>query len=293
MICNQCPRQCGADRANNFGFCRSEWEINLARAAPHFWEEPCISGDRGSGTVFFTGCNLGCIYCQNKDISRGGKKGKNISPEKLAHIFEELKQKGVHNINLVTGAHFTDGIIQAMDISAPLPFVYNSSGYESLDTIKKFSNRISIWLPDFKYADSNLAKHFSNAENYPRVALEAILQMYRSVGKFELDENGLMKKGLIIRHLILPGHIDNTKAVIDIVCDNFPKSSVMFSLMSQYTPPEEPITEYPELNRRISQKEYDEAYSYMLKKGIYNAYVQELSSAKKEYTPDFDLTGVI
>lgn len=288
MICNGCPRNCGIDREIAKGFCGSGENIRISRAAPHFWEEPCISGTKGSGTVFFSGCNLRCVFCQNAEISRNGEHGTEVDEKKLAAIFDELKSMGVHNINLVTPTHFADKILKAMEISSPLPFVYNSGGYESTDTIKKFDKKINIWLPDFKYADPYLAYEFSAAKDYPQIALSAILQMYKQAGRYVIENDGLMKSGVIIRHLILPGHLENTKAVIDTICDNFPKNSVKISLMSQYTPPKKYIEKYPELNRRLTEEEYGSVIEYALKKGLYDAYIQELSSAKEEYTPPFD-----
>lgn len=252
------------------------------------WEEPCISGKNGSGTVFFSGCNMGCVFCQNSEIS-SKRYGKHISEERLWEIFEELKNQGAENINLVTPTHYTEKLANALNIHPQLPVVWNSSAYENVDSLKFLRGKVDVFLPDFKFSDKKLAEKYANAPNYPQKATEAIKEMYSQRGNYVI-ENGIMKSGVIIRHLVLPNNLENTYGVIDWVADNFKKGEVKFSLMSQYTP----YTSLPfeELNRRLTKREYILARNYMLKRGITDGYVQELSSAKEEYTPSFDLSGV-
>ena len=260
----------------------------IARADLHFWEEPPISGDNGSGTVFFSGCNLQCVYCQNVKISRG-KFGKEITVEELKEIYKELISKGAHNINLVTATHFADAVIKSLDTPLSVPVVYNCGGYESIETLRKLDGKINIYLPDMKYADNDLAIKYSKAPDYFEIAQKAILEMYRQTGDYVLDENGIMQSGVIIRHLILPNHLDNTKRVIDWVKNTFKSGQVMFSLMSQFTPMDGCNT--PLLDRRLTQNEYDEIEEYLFDSGIEDGFMQELSSAKEEYIPPFNLGG--
>ncbi len=285
--CEQCPRQCGVDRENNCGFCGVTNGFKIARAGLHRWEEPCISGKNGSGTVFFSGCNMGCVFCQNSSISTK-KFGKYVTEERLKEIFSELKAQGAENINLVTPTHYTEQLAKILD-TRPLPAVWNSSAYENTETLKLLDGKADIYLPDFKFSDGKISAKYANAPDYPQKAKDAIKEMFRQRGKYVI-ENGVMKSGVIIRHLVLPDNLENTYGVIDWVADNFKKGEVKFSLMSQYTP----YTELPfaELNRRITRIEYISARNYMLKKGITDGFVQELSSAKEEYTPSFDLSGV-
>lgn len=286
--CNICPRKCGADRSKNTGVCSVGEEIKIARAAPHFWEEPCISGTKGSGTVFFSGCNMKCIFCQNYEISSGGK-GKIVTPERLTEIYYELIEQGVHNINLVTPTHFSKQIIKTLEKPLPVPVVYNSGGYDSVETLRMFEDKVQIYLPDMKYMSSALAEKYSKAKDYPETAKKAIREMFRQTGEFILDDDGIMQKGVVIRHLMLPGQLENTLDVIDWVSDEF-GDKVIFSLMSQFTPNEN--CTLPELQQTITQEEYNKAVDYMYLCGIENAYVQDFSSAKKEYTPPFDFSGV-
>lgn len=274
---------------NGKGFCGVGSSPIVARAALHFWEEPPISGEKGSGTVFFSGCNLGCIFCQNREISKE-KFGKIITVEHLREIYFSLIEQGAHNINLVTPTHFADAVAESLKDPLPVPVVYNCGGYESLETLKKLEGKIQIYLPDLKYADNGLALRYSKAPDYFETATVAIKEMVRQVGKFELDDKGIMKKGVIIRHLILPGQLENTKRVIDWVKENFGEDEVLFSLMSQFTPIS--CCKVDELYRRISQDEYDEIADYLFDSGIENGYMQELSSAKEEYIPPFNLEGV-
>ncbi|MBR3869404.1 MAG: radical SAM protein [Clostridia bacterium] len=286
--CNICPRKCNVDRTLKTGVCGVSDTLKIARAAAHFWEEPCISGTGGSGTVFFSGCNMKCIFCQNYEISSGCL-GKEITVERLCEIYGELVDGGVHNINLVTPTHYAEKILQSLEKPLPVPVVYNSSGYDSTETLKKFEGKIQIYLPDMKYMDSSLAKKYSLAPDYPEKAKDAIREMFRQVGEVVSDEDGIMQKGVIIRHLMLPGEVENTLDVIDWVSSEF-DDKVIFSLMSQFTPNKN--CSISELQKTVSEEEYNKAVDYMYLCGMENAYVQDFSSAKKEYTPPFDLSGV-
>lgn len=292
-FCNICPRKCNAERLplaeNGEGFCGLGGAPRIARAALHFWEEPPISGENGSGTVFFSGCNLGCIFCQNKKISRG-RFGKTVTPERLREIYEELISKGAHNINLVTPTHFADAVLASLEPKLSVPVVYNCGGYESVETLKRFEGKIQIYLPDIKYSDNVLAKKYSAAPDYFETAKAAVKEMYRQTGKYDIGDDGIMKKGVIIRHLILPGQLKNTKKVIDWVKNEFAPGEVLFSLMSQFTPVEGCNTD--ELYRRLTKDEYSEIADYLFESGIEDGFMQELSSAKEEYIPPFDLDGV-
>lgn len=292
FYCDLCPRKCGAERLPDAGegFCGEGLTARVARAAPHMWEEPPISGERGSGAVFFSGCNLRCVYCQNAVISTG-KVGKPVSPERLREIYFELIGQGVHNINLVTGTHFLPAVLASLREPLPVPVVWNSSAYESVEALKSLQGKVQVYLPDMKYADPALAEKYSAAPDYPETAKRAILEMVRQVGPYRLREDGLLKSGVIIRHLVLPRALDNTKAVIRWVAETFGPGEVLFSLMSQYTPMGR-AGEYPEINRRLTREEYDAAVAFMERSGIEDGFYQELSSAREEYTPNFDLTGV-
>lgn len=293
MICNACPRHCGAERSEYTpaGVCSSPALPRIARAAPHFGEEPCISGENGSGTVFFSGCNLRCVFCQNHDISRG-RLGKIVTVERLSDIFLELQDKGVNNINLVTPSHYADAVIKALKAARlSIPVAWNSSGYDSVDTVKRLEGLVQIYMPDLKYMDASLAKRYSAAPDYPEVAKAAIAEMYRQVGDVVLDDDGMMQSGVIIRHLILPDAEANSRAVIDFVADNFPGEAVLFSLMAQFTPM--PDTErFPELQRTVTQEENERMIDYMLLRGIEFGFWQDTASATDDMIPDFDLTGV-
>lgn len=289
MICNLCPRRCGAVRTEEIGegWCRQPSSPVVARAGLHFWEEPTISGTRGSGTVFFTGCVLGCVFCQNGKISHENY-GKPVSVPRLREIFEKLIAQGAHNINLVSPTPYALAIREALAQPLPVPVVWNTGGYERVETLKTLEGRVQVWLPDLKYADSGLAKRYSAAEDYFEAATAAILEMYRQVGDYVI-EDGLLKKGVVIRHLMLPGALNNTKAVMDWVAANFKPGQVLFSLMAQYTP--QPGAEGL-LARRVTKMEYRAAMAYMENLGIVDGYCQDADSARAEYTPDFDLTGV-
>ncbi len=286
MICSICPRACHARREERAGFCAMGPLPVVSRAAPHFWEEPCISGTRGSGAVFFAGCNLRCRFCQNYDISALGR-GKEISLERLRAIFGELKAQGVHNLNLVTGTHFAYAIAQALEEPPGLPVVWNCGGYESAETLRSLEGKVQIYLPDMKYSDDALAGALSQAEDYPTVARAAILEMFRQTGPYELDDEGLLKKGVLIRHLVLPGELDNTFGVLDWIAETFQAGDVLVSLMGQYTP-----NGHGGPDRTLAAEEYRRAADYMAALGLYEGYTQELSSAESTYTPDFDNTGV-
>ena len=293
FTCNLCPRKCNIERKalthSGKGFCNMGENPVITRAALHFWEEPPISGTNGSGTVFFSGCNLKCVFCQNEDISSGCF-GKEITVERLREIYLELINKGAHNINLVTGTHFINAIAKSLEEPLTVPVVYNCGGYESINSLKLLENKVQIYLPDLKYADDELAIKYSDAPDYFEIATNAIKEMYRQVGNCEFDEDGIMTKGVIIRHLILPNNLENTKRVIDWVKENFNDGEVLFSLMSQFTPNK--TCKIPELSRRLTQEEYDEIEDYLFLSGIEDGFMQELSSAKEEYIPPFNLEGV-
>ncbi len=288
--CNLCPRKCGIDRNEKKGFCRAGVGITAARAGLHFWEEPCISGLGGSGTVFFSGCNMGCIFCQNMPVSRGDV-GKEISTDRLREIFSELIELGADNINLVTPTHFVPQIAKALSAERlPVPVIYNTSSYEEVSTLKMLEGLVDVYLPDLKYADSSLARRLSAAPDYPERAVAAIEEMIRQTGAPVFSEDGMIEKGTIVRHLVLPGFIENTFDVTDIFSARFSQRA-LFSLMSQYTPPKKKLI-YPSLNRRLTEEEYRGAVDYMYLSGITDGFLQELSSASEEYTPEFDLSGI-
>lgn len=290
--CSACPRRCGAVRTETSGegVCGMGTLPRLARAAAHMWEEPCISGERGSGAVFFSGCPLKCVFCQNGRISSGGF-GRTVSVSRLREIFLELAASGVHNINLVNPTHYIDSVIEACSGGLPVPLVWNSGGYDTVDSLRRLEGIVDIYLPDMKYALEAPAARYSAAADYPETAKAAVLEMFRQTGPYVMDGDGLLRSGVVIRHLILPGNADNTRAVIDWVASEFGPGDVLFSLMSQYTPCGD-LTGHPELSRRITPEEYEEAIAYLEASGIEDGFYQELSSAEEEYIPDFDLTGV-
>lgn len=293
-ICFDCPRRCGAKRslAERGGFCASGALPRVSRAAPHFGEEPCISGTRGSGAIFFTGCNLRCVFCQNREISRGGGMGRELSVQELRDTMLRLRDEGVHNINLVTPTHYSRSIIEALSgLELGIPVVWNSSGYESVETLRRLEGLVQIYMPDFKYYKPDLARRYSAAPDYPTVAAAAIKEMFRQRGKYELDEDGILRSGVLIRHLILPGQELNAMDVIDFAAEEFPPESVLFSLMSQYTPMSG-LEKHPELSRRVDSETNSLLISYMQRRGISAGYWQETDSATDELIPDFDLTGL-
>lgn len=293
MECYLCPRRCGglreADRGE--GICASPAAVRVARAALHFGEEPCINGSSGAGAVFFTGCALGCVFCQNQEISRGYGPGKILSVEELRELFLSLQDQGAECLDLVTGGQYIPWIAQALEgLSLKIPVVWNSSGYESVESLKRLEGLVQVYMPDFKYWKADLAARYSKAADYPAVAKAAIKEMYRQVGPYELDEKGVMEKGLLIRHLILPQQDLNAMDVMDFVAEEFPSGSVLFSLMSQYTPMPG-LEEYPELLELLDPELNDRLIAYMEKLGL-EGYCQELSAATTEQIPDFDLSGL-
>lgn len=290
--CKICPHKCGVNRLQGKkGRCKSSDKVEISLASLHYFEEPCISGKNGSGTVFFTHCNLNCIYCQNYEISQKGKE-KEITIEHLADIFLNQQRKGAENINLVTPTMYIYQIIEAIKIAKSkgltIPIVYNTNSYENVDSLKQLEGYIDIYLPDLKYYYDDIAKKYSNIDNYFEVATKAILEMYRQVGEPIIDENGMMKKGVIIRHLILPSHIQNSKKIIKWIRDNF-EDKVFISIMAQYFPTY--LAKEDELiNRKLNKKEYKQIEDYIYELNIENGYIQELGTHEEEYVPNFDLS---
>lgn len=288
--CTLCPRRCGVDRTRGqLGFCKMPGQIHAARAGVHYWEEPVISGSFGSGAVFFSGCTLKCAFCQNYDISQENF-GKPLTSAELRAAFERLIDEGVQNVNLVTPTHFLPDILPALEPKLPVPVVYNCGGYESVETLRQLEGKIDVYLPDFKYSDNALAKKLSSAPDYFETASAAILEMYRQVGK-PVIEGDEMKRGVLVRHLVLPGCVDNSLGVLDWVAEHFRSGDILFSLMSQYVPMGR-AAEMPPFDRRITELEYDSVLSYMMLLGIEDGYTQDFSSAERGYTPSFDLTGL-
>lgn len=289
--CALCPRKCGVNRhAGEMGFCKMPAGIRAAHAMVHDGEEPVISGSFGSGAVFFSGCTLGCVFCQNEPISHGGL-GTEISSARLRGIFEALIEEGVQNINLVTPTHFLPDILPALTPKLPVPVVYNCGGYESIDTLRQLEGLVDIYLPDFKYSDRALAKRLSLAENYPEVARAALLEMFRQTGPTETTD-GILTRGVVVRHLMLPGQIENTLGVLDLIAELFPKDAVLLSLMCQYVPTNA-VKTMPPLNRRVTEDEYAAACSWASLLGLQNGYLQNFSAATMEYLPDFSLAGIL
>lgn len=341
MLCNLCPRNCETDRNRNIGYCGMTNELKVARAALHMWEEPCISGENGSGTVFFSGCQLKCIYCQNHNIAIG-KSGKAITIDRLADIFIELQEKGANNINLVTPTHYVPQIIKALDLSRKrglnLPVVYNTSSYEHVETLKMLEGYVDVYLPDFKYKNKQIALQYSNAQDYFEVAAHAIEEMYRQVGRpvfnhynnsidnqsmnnqsmnnqkiinqstyhqnidgyefmknkdkiiYKNLEDGIMTKGLIVRHLILPGELQDSKDIIMYLYKTY-GDNIMISLMNQYTPLKH-VEKNHKLSRKITEEEYEELINFAIDLGVENGFVQEGETASESFIPDFDNQGV-
>ena len=290
MICTLCPRNCGVERTaeSGAGVCRMGTQPKIARAALHMWEEPCISGTRGSGAVFFSGCGLRCVFCQNEAISQQGE-GKIVTPARLAEIFRELEAQGAHNINLVTAAHFVPAVLEALSLYRPnIPIVYNSSGYESIETLRMLSGVVDIYLPDYKYIDPNMAAMLSGARDYPEAAFAAIAEMIRQTGAPVYDENGMMQRGTLIRHLVLPRLTGDSMKILTRICDEFP--GIPVSLMGQYTPCGRALS-MPGMDRKIKKKEYARVLAHMEAIGL-DGYRQELGSADGAFIPSFDETGV-
>lgn len=283
--CNICPRGCAVERTSAVGYCGVGDEIKIARAAPHYWEEPFISGENGSGTVFFSGCSLRCVYCQNKKISGGGA-GKRITVDELVDVYFSLESQGVHNINLVTPSHYTDKIALSIELAKvkglKLPFLWNSSGYERVETLKKLDGLIDIYLPDLKYHSSELSSRYSNAPDYFEVACKAIKEMRRQTGT-PLIKHGLLRYGTVVRHLVLPNCVDDSKKVLEYLYSTY-GDSVYISIMSQYVPFGDVP---PELGRRITEAEYESVVEYARSLGITNAFIQDRESATESFIPEF------
>ena len=296
MECMLCPRKCRADRKNGkTGVCGETDRIRVSRAALHMWEEPCISGEEGSGTVFFTGCTLRCVYCQNHEISNG-KIGKEITVERLAEIFLELQKKKANNINLVTPTHFVPQIISALDLAKEnglvIPIVYNTSGYETIETLKMLEGYVDIYLPDFKYLDQEHARKYSMAEDYPDVAKRALEEMIRQIGKPEFDDCGMMRRGVIVRHLLLPGCLKDAKRIVFYLHTTF-GSRIYMSLFNQYTPLNTLNKKrFPELCVKVRPKIYDQLIDYAIDLGVEQAFIQEGDTAEESFIPPFTLEGV-
>lgn len=292
--CLLCPRKCGINRrTGQTGVCGVSSEIKVARAALHYWEEPCISGKRGSGAVFFSGCSLHCVFCQNREIS-DGKAGKLISKERLSDIFMELADKGANNINLVTPGQYIPDIVWAVNDAKSrgmkLPIIYNTSGYENVTELKLLEGIVDVYLPDFKYMDSTLSARYSRAKDYPSVAKQALSEMVRQQPDVVIDNaTGLIQKGVIVRQLLLPGHVNDAKAVLKYLYDTY-YDHVYISMMSQFTPIA--LKDYPEINRTVTRREYERLVDYALEIGITNAFIQEGDVAKDSFIPAFDCEGV-
>lgn len=292
--CLLCPRKCGINRSTGqTGVCGVSSEIKVARAALHYWEEPCISGKRGSGAVFFSGCSLHCVFCQNREIS-DGKAGKLISKERLSDIFMELADKGANNINLVTLGQYIPDIVWAVNDAKSrgmkLPIIYNTSGYENVTELKLLEGIVDVYLPDFKYMDSTLSARYSRAKDYPSVAKQALSEMVRQQPDVVIDDaTGLIQKGVIVRQLLLPGHVNDAKAVLKYLYDTY-HDHVYISMMSQFTPIA--LKDYPEINRTVTRREYERLVDYALEIGITNAFIQEGDVAKDSFIPAFDCEGV-
>ena len=288
--CTLCPRRCGVDRTKGGrGFCGMPDKLYAARASAHYWEEPVISGSYGSGAIFFSGCTLRCAFCQNYTISDENF-GRELTPQALRAAMERLIDEGVQNINLVTPTHFLPSILPALEPKLPVPVVYNCGGYESVETLRRLEGKIDVYLPDFKYSDNALAKRLSAAPDYYETAAAAILEMYRQVGR-PVIEDEQMTRGVLLRHLVLPGFVDNSLGVLDWIAENFRSGDILVSLMSQYVPMGK-AKAMPPLDRRITETEYDAVLSYMELLGIEDGFTQDFSAATSDYTPEFDLTGL-
>ncbi len=296
--CRLCPRGCGVDRATRSGFCKAGPDIKMARAALHHWEEPCISGCNGSGAVFFSHCTLGCVFCQNDKISHGAV-GQAVSVARLAEIFLELQAQGAHNVNLVTPTHYAPGIVAALTLARQngltLPVVYNCGGYERPETVRMLAPYVDVWLPDFKYAQQRLGLKYSAAPDYPEMALAGIAAMLRHTGPPVLDGKGLLCRGVLVRHLLLPGQLADSIQAVTLLYDRF-GDDILLSLMSQYTPPKHPdanfAARYPELTRRVNPRHYEALIDYAAGLGITRCYIQDGAAADSAFTPAFDLSGV-
>ena len=293
MKCSLCPRMCNVDREITTGYCGVKKTLRVARAALHFWEEPCISGEEGSGAVFFTGCNLRCVFCQNFQIARA-EQGKEITVERLSEIFLELQEQKANNINLVTATHYVPQVVESLKMAKErglhIPVVYNCGGYETVETLKLLEGLVDIYLPDFKYVDNNRAKRYSRAEDYPETAKKALEEMVRQQPEAEFDERGIMKKGVIVRHLMLPGGIKDSKAVVKYLYETY-GDQIFISLMNQYTPLPH-VADYPEIDRKLKKFEYDRLVDYAISLGVENGFIQEGETAEESFIPAFTNEGV-
>lgn len=290
MGCSICPRNCGAKREDDIGFCSVKDEFMLARAAKHEWEEPCISGVNGSGTVFFSGCSLRCAFCQNYEVSRAST-GAQVSEDKLMRIFDSLVEQGVHNINLVTPTHYTEKLAAVLEkYKSPVPVVWNSSGYEKVESLKMLEGLVDIYLPDIKFFDAAVSQKYAGASDYFEYASKAVLEMFRQVGTLETDENGMAKKGVLIRHLVLPGNVSQSFKILEWISGNLPEDTAI-SLMSQYVPYAK-AKEMPPLDRRLSSREYSMVKQKVMNLGFENVFFQQKNSASEDYIPQFNLEGL-
>lgn len=292
--CTLCPRECHVNRnKGRRGYCKETSELTVARAALHMWEEPCISGQCGSGTVFFSGCAMGCVFCQNQLIATG-EWGKQITVSRLAGIFLELQEQGAANLNLVTAGHYVPQVMEGLDLARSrgffLPVVYNSSGYEKAETLGMLEGYVDVYLPDFKYMDPRIAQRYSNASDYSQYAKSAIREMVRQVGEAEFDSRGMMKKGVIVRHLILPGHTKDSMEVLKYLYETYGEQ-IYISIMNQYTPMEK-VLGFPEINRKVTDREYRRVVNYAVELGITNGFIQEGETASESFIPDFHNVGV-
>lgn len=292
MECTLCPRHCMADREKNTGFCGASNLIKVARAAPHLWEEPCLSGEQGSGTIFFSGCQLKCVYCQNRAISDGGA-GKSITTEELTALFFRLASTGVHNINLVTPDPYLPQVAEAIHAAKQqgfsLPFVMNCSGYETVESLRLMEGLVDVYLPDFKYMSPLLAKKYSRAADYPAVAKAALSEMFRQQPAMQWGSDGMLQKGIIVRHLLLPGHLEDSKRVLAYLYQTY-GDNIYISIMSQFTPLS--LEQYPELNRTVTEEEYETLIDFACRLGIQNAFIQDGSAASESFIPAFNGEGV-
>ena len=288
--CTACPHKCGVERTllKGDGYCQMGLSPKVARVGPHYWEEPCISGTKGSGAIFFSGCTLKCVFCQNYEISVNHV-GTFITPEQLANCYRNLEDQGVHNINLVSASHFIEAVLESFKIYRPkIPVLYNSSGYETVESLKRLEGYIDIYLPDFKYSDNRLALKYSGAFDYTQTAIAAIKEMVRQTGKPVYDEHGIIQRGTIVRVLVLPNHTKDSLAILDTIRAYY-GDKVLVSVMGQYVPSGEAY-KYPEINRKITQEEYDEVVDHAIELDM-DGFVQELSTADEEFIPSFDCSS--
>lgn len=293
--CTLCPRNCGVNRLEGQkGYCHETASLSVVRAALHMWEEPCLSGQEGAGTVFFTGCNLRCVYCQNAEIADGNH-GAVITARRLAEIFLELQEQKANNIDLVTPTHHTPVIAEAISLAREqglsVPVVYNCGGYESVETLRRLEGLVDIWMPDMKYGENELAKKLSGASDYVEVSRAALTEMVRQQPTAVFDDRGILQSGVLVRHLVLPGHLKNSRSVLEWLWENY-HDQIWLSLMSQYTPLRT-IPGCPELERSLTKREYEKITTYALNLGFTNAYIQEPGVAKESFIPAFDLTGIL